>query len=484
MNTSTLNPGLGVPRDPGWVSQVGSATLLMWACAGTVSAVGLIFAAFDALGGLRFPDQAHRLLLLFLWATVFPVPGLAWSALQAQRKVWCGRVTPRAALHQARQTWIRTLVLSSACAVTSLWGVVLLAPPSEGVVGSLLFIAGHLVGMMTLLTLASAAWRGLLPGVWVLPGALGLIFLVAMPAEEWSRWVSAEGWRAAVLTGLLAMPLVAAKLLRAAVHDDPRHREPRMAPGQDPSLHARWTRFRREWLDRFQALDLSARGVMAGVWSQLPQQVINGKEEGLLFMPWQSSMTFTGVYRLLVYVLIALVMLRSPSLHWRSLLAPGAHRRDRLGWQVAWSTWLSMVIAIAMLLAFSGLWLLVAEGAGWARWAEVPQLFIRYMPLWMIDMALATALATCLRGWAGSLGRALGLYVAFLAAVGLVHLTVYLKTGVGVPEIGSRGPVYVAITITLTVMALWAARHAWARTDLGELRRRQREQERRDGALS
>jgi len=461
------------------VDMVSTWGLALWIAAGTVAIVGLMLGLQVALTGTTMPPSWLRTISLLLWLCLLPLPGLAFGALQAQRAVWVGRVAPRHALAVAQAAWRLTLGTGLALTLLPLLLLGVMALPPDAAAAFALFGSGLMLGTVALGTLASAAWRGLVPSVWVLPGVCALVAspVVWTTMPEIQAWQAAEGWRAAVLVMLAASPALAWAVLRQALSPDggALARQPLAEPGRAHSLQARWQRLAHEWGGRLRALDGgSTVAIMGGLWGQLPQQFFNRNPEGLVFMPWGSSLTPLGGYRLLVLTMLALVMLRSPSLHWRHQLAPGATLRTRLGWEVAVHTWWMLVLVLGASLGLTALLTVWWADDGAQLWQAAPTLVARYVPLLLLDLALATALATLLRGWAGSLGRALWALAGLCGVWGLLHLALGLITGQATPVLLHRDVSYVALVALLIVVLLAINQRVWQRVDLGALIRASR----------
>jgi hypothetical protein len=451
---------------------------LLWMLTGAVAIVGLVMGLQTALTGAALPPSWLRTMSLLLWLCLLPLPGLAFSRLQAQRAVWVSRVAPRPALISANKAWQLTLRIGLALSLLPLLLLGVMGLPPRGAAGFALFSSGLMLGTVGLGTLASAAWRGLVPSVWVLPGVCALAaspLVWATPAQA-QAWQAAEGWRAAVLLVLAASPALAFAVLREALRlDGGVVARPVAEDANGHSLQARWQRVWHEWGGRLRALDGgSALGMLGGLWGQLPQQFINRNPEGLMFMPWGSSFTPLGGYRLLAFTLLALALLRSPSLHWRHHLAPGAALRSRLGGEVALYTGWMLVLLLGVLLGLAALLTVWWASDGAQLWQAAPSLIARYVPLLLLDLTLATALATVLRGWAGSLGKALLALLGLFALAGTLHIGLWLITGQTRPVLMQRDMGYVVIIALLIAALLAINRRVWLRVDLGALIRASR----------
>lgn len=461
-------------RGTGWLGQVSGWALVLWSVAVLASVVGVAMAVYAARSGVPLAPGSLRLVTLFLWAALLPVPGLAWAHFQGQCEVWRARVSPQRPLRQVKRVWWRTLGCTALVAILPLWLMAWLGLPPDGSAGFSLYSLSLMLALLSLLTVSAAAWRGMLAEVWVVPGWFVLAFFVLMPEDGWARWAAAEGWRAGVLGLLLTTPALAWGLLRRALRDDLSSRAVGSRPPRRPSLRDRWQRWQEDGAGRLRALDGGAAGALGAIWGQLPLQIVRQQEEGLLFMLWQSTMTISAVVRLLAFTCFALVMLRGPALHWRHLLAPGAVLRSRLGWQVALSTWLLQIAVLLAIVVATWLVMFWLEPGRALSWAQGAALAARYLPVWLLELAFATALATLLRGAAGSLLRAGAALAGLVIVCVAVYLGHYLQTGSTTLTIGVRGPEYVAVLAALTLVTLLAAQRVWARADLGALLRSSR----------
>ena len=96
------------------------------------------------------------------------------------------------------------------------------------------------------------------------------------------------------------------------------------------------------------------------------------------------------------------------------------------------------------------------------------------MPLLLLELALATVLATVLRGWAGSLGKASWALIGLLVLAGTLHLGLWLTTGQALPVLLQRDGRYVALVALLVAALLAINQRVWQRVDLGALIRASR----------
>lgn len=480
MTDTSLTRPRAIARAPlAWSDMVSGSAMVLWMLAGAVAAAGTVMALVHAVAtDAPFPPSWLRTISLLLWLCLLPLPGLALGTLLAQRAVWAGRVAPRPALQAVGAAWRWTLGLGLALTLLPLWllAVLVLPPPAAGALA--LFSSGLMLGTLALGSLACAAWRGLISSAWVLPGLGALVatpWVWATPAEA-QAWQAATGWRAAVLLALAASPVVAVRVLREALRSEPGVAcRPVSANTPNRSLQARWQRWQHEWGGRLRALDAgSAAGMMGGIWGQLPQQFINRNPEGLMFLPWGSSFTPLGGYRLLLFTMLALVLLRSPSLHWRHLLAPGAGLRPRLGWEVAVNSYGLLVLMLGLVLGLFALLTVWWADDGAQLWQAAPTLVLRYVPLLLLDLALATALATLLRGGSRSLGQAFAALLVLMGAWGLLHVALWLITGHAMPVLLHRDGRYVVLVALLVAALLAVNQRVWQRVDLGALIRASR----------
>ncbi len=471
MSTAVKGPPIPSATEAGWLNEVGMTVWLMWALSGLTAFVAWAVTSYVVSADSSFSVGGYRLMLLVLWSSLVIAAGRAWADLQDQRAVWQARVSPRRPVQAARRVWRATLGCTAGIALLPAWTVALLAPPPGGAPAFLLFSAAAMLGSLSSMTLLTAAWRGELHSRWALPCGLWLGGFVLMPEAEWARWAAAEGWRAGVLLLALALPALASALLHPALRDDALLPSAVAGRPHRASLRARWQRWHDEGTSRLRALDGSARGGLLAISAQIPGQVLQHQEEGLLFMPWHSTVTMGGVARLLALSVFALLMMRSPSLHWRHFLAPGAVLRPRLGWQIALSTALAQLLSLGSIMAVTWGGLVWFSPDRALSWPEVTALAARYLPVWLLDLAFATALATLLRGWAGSLERAFTVLFALLLVCGAVYLGLSVYHRQPMPILGVRDGSYAALVGALTLLLLLAAQRVWSRADLGALLR-------------
>lgn len=473
-------------RDLRWMDSAARPAVVAWVLMAAVMVLGTVLALQSACNGAAFPDNWHRLLTAVTWVLLLPISGAAWGALQAQRSVWHARVAPGRALRSARRAFSRTLAVSLALAVLPLALIALLAPPLTSFASHGFLVTALMTGTLSLGLIAAAAWRGQIRATWAWPGLLALLALspALLGEEGWAQWQQPEGWRNALLVAFLASPGLAAWLTwphcaaEAPARPSPWRAllaEPHSGRGSEDGLRGRLLRLKARASERFRLLDKGGlAGAMSGFSWQLPQQIINGRSEGLLFMPWGSEITPLDVYRWLLLALVPLALTSSPSLHWRHLLAPGGALRHQLGAQIATTTFVLVVTFMGSVTAAIGLGVLLLADDGSARWHLVPLLVARYGPALLLELALATMLATTLRGFAGSSGRAVFALLALGTGWGVVHGAIYLLSGEARVVLGHRDEVWVAAML-LAVAALWPlAGRAWRRTDLAALLRNSR----------
>ena len=107
-------------------------------------------------------------------------------------------------------------------------------------------------------------------------------------------------------------------------------------------------------------------------------------------------------------------------------------------------------------------------------WSQIPGLLWRYVPVLTIELALAVALATLLRGWAGSVVDATVSLLAASLVWGLLLVVVYAANAEQLPVFMRRDWNYLLLVGTAAALCTWAATRVWARADLGELMRSSR----------
>ncbi|MCU0774075.1 MAG: hypothetical protein MUC74_06085 [Ideonella sp.] len=447
---------------------------VLWVLSAAVAIVATMIALHTAIAGGQLPRDTHHLMCVALWVLLLPWPGLALGRWQQQRNVWVARVAPTPMLRSLRSGWGSCLAATAAVAVLPVWLVAALAPPPGGAPGFMLWAAGLMLGTLAAGTLASAAWRGLVASVWLLPGmAIIVAGAVVMNLDaERAAWQAADGWRALILLLLVLSPAATLWLLRDLLTVDGRTRLGHALRATEHSPQARWGRLRAEWQAHFRSVDGgSGLALLGGLSGQLPQQFWNRQPEGLMFMPWDSTVTPLGIYRLLFFTLLALSMISSRTLHWRCLLAPGAAWRARLGVEVAASTWLLVVLVLTVLFGAAGALTIAWSDDGEALWQSVPDLLLRYLPVLLLELALACALAALLRGWAGSYERAALALLGIGIAVALGLLALWILTGHSLPVLLHRDARYVVGLLLLTLALLLWNRRIWRRADFGALMR-------------
>jgi lysylphosphatidylglycerol synthetase-like protein (DUF2156 family) len=95
-----------------------------------------------------------------------------------------------------------------------------------------------------------------------------------------------------------------------------------------------------------------------------------------------------------------------------------------------------------------------------------------WLPVLLVDLALAACLTAALAPL-HLRHRGLGPLVALAVMVGLVQLVLWQGFDVANPTLMQRDGTWLATVAAACAALLWAARRAWARVDLSELRRQQ-----------
>ncbi|MBL8327757.1 MAG: hypothetical protein JNJ71_02825 [Rubrivivax sp.] len=469
-----------------------SGVAVLWVLAGALATVGLILGVQTALSDVPFPASWHQGLTLAMWALVLPVPGLAWDALQAQRAVWRARVSPRAAVKAAERAFRRTLgwTLTLALLPLALIGLMTLPLPQATLNAAGLWAL--MAGSMSFGLLFAAAWRGDLPAAWAWPWIMILIAVpvTLLPAASWALWAAAEGWRGAVMLAMGLAPLAAlgwsARTEQNLNAVDRGGRAGRgdavsIAPGLPPEMRGLRARIAgwKQWLKAHVSPIDGPWGIsMAGyIVSQLPQQLMMRREEGLLFRSWGSEVTVTVGYRVGFLALWVVMLTASPALHWRHLLAPGGSLRQRLGHQIIFTTWLLVTGVLAIMLAVVGGGILLFSSDRAELLVQLPSLLLRYAPLFLLDLWLACALAAVVRALAGTQLRAVFAFIGLIGVWGLTHLLLLAVLGSPMQPWGTRNAWALIVTLMLIGLLHALAQQAWARADLSALLRSSRERE-------
>ena len=463
----------GHGRRLSWSDQASSAGLMLGVIALGLAVLTLLVGIQAALTGEPLATSWYRNLSLALWFTLLPIPGQAWAALQAQRKVWVSRAAPAQGVRSVvRSFWI-TLGVMGSMTVLPLLALVCLAPPPAGIGPAVLLVIGLMGGALSASVVVAAAWRGELPAVWLLPAMAVQVILpvLVFPEAHWASWQAAEGFRAAVLAVLAVSPAVTLALLRPLMTLQSVTR----SLGVTQALRTTPRQWFRSLTERLNYVDgASSIGIAGGLWGHLPQQFFNRQPDGLMFMPWGSTFTTAGPWRLLILTFLASMLLSTPALHWRHLLAPTGVVRSSLGWRIWLTTNLFVVGLLFLALTPVGLGVLMLSDDSADLWPRVPELLLNYVPPLLLDLALATALAALIRGWAGSQGRTLMVLVSLALLWGLVHLLIAVWTGQGKFVLMQRDGSYALLSLVATACCVWGATRTWSRADLGELLRRSR----------
>jgi uncharacterized membrane protein len=192
---------------------------------------------------------------------------------------------------------------------------------------------------------------------------------------------------------------------------------------------------------------------------------------------WGETLDWRYIVRLLLLSYMALVLLQSRDLHWRRLLAPGGTHRPSIGWRIFVSS-LSGNLLIAAVLTGLCCALVAAVSAYTGNFSLLAAVqWPAFVAAMACDLALATALAVVLRGFAGSKEAAL------LWEVSLLTLTVGVTAAWSFWDFGPE-PTFTWQRNSTHALALLAAllllrllmQRAWQRADLVRLLTHAREQ--------
>lgn len=412
-----------------------------------------------ALGGLGT--------LPLMLGAALPVPLAIVSALLEARRVTLGRVAPRGFLGSdaagaSRLLAVTCLLAGAPSALMLWWASGSVAPPAT------LLLPWALASVaLALMLMQGAAWHGLAPALWLVAPFVAVAGVLA-----WG-W---PGLRAALdhagplahATMLAALPLawrwLRGRLSTAArFAPSPQRRTPRQ------HVAAITTAFTERW----RYVDARAQGsVIAVFW--IPHVLSMNSFQGSSFWTtaWGADITAWYLPRLLALTLIATLLLRSPRMHWRWLLAPTGRFRQGLGQRIVAST---LGLLFGLVLVVASLAALLALALGSLDATQTLPLAWKYGAPWALDIVLAVALAAWLRALMRSLMATVMLQTSGLA------IWLLMAWGLGWPPrateaaaLWQRDAAHAVATLVLAALFTALANRAWARADLDPLGREPR----------
>lgn len=475
----------GVPAI--WPDRVFGWLVISGTLAACISVLSVVVALLSAFAGRPFSMVWVALVFTATSILLAPLPLLTLPALRAEGRVLNARRAPAAVWRHrvARHNgMVGAALLVAALALVLLR---LLATPAPSVVQALLpgALLCALGGAMVLL---SAAAERLLPP---LAGAGLLVALVvavqhggSFAALAWTTGAGAMPGQVSAGQALLVcvlgaslLPLSLAAVQRrliGAVAAQPLA----AGPGQaGPSWPRQLADTLRRHFERWRQIDGPAIG---GLWvvvlSQLPSNIGTSmsKPDAGFLQPWDSTVTAMHGLRLLLLTALALAALRADGLHWRYLLAPTGRFRRTLGPRIVGSTLLFMALSMALVLCVLALLWMLLPFLPEVPWPRLPGASLAYGVPLLVDLMLATALATWLRGAAGSAGRAFVVLATAVLAFAALSLGFALWPG-AVPlhqqVLWTRGWGHMACQLLLALVFTLAAQRAWRRADLAPLAR-------------
>lgn len=440
-------------------------------------------------GGSGWNPAWNRFHALMVALCVAPLPFLLDGSMDAER-LWRRRAAPLGVWRRNRANLWSFAVVVVLVALLPLVALALMAPSPAGAWAHLGWTLTWFCAALGSGALFSLLWRGGSGGgvsrLWdgwraapatLLVMALWLMVMQALlDTGHWVAWLEGQGWRSWGRWVLMAAGCAGCGLWWVA-----REARDGLAEPDAPAIAApRGWRARLETLSAYLYAQTRSMGPTGNVmvvvvgtqFNTWLQPLDNGQFKN--FPTLGSELSYAALYMIMLMSLLASSLLAGVSLHWRDVLAPGRSRRLQWGWSVAAWTWARMVLLMLLWLAvLAGLKLLfptfIGGRSSLSEWLGAAG---SWLPVLLVDLALAACLTAALAPL-HLRHRGLGPLVALAVMVGLVQLVLWQGFDVANPTLMQRDGTWLATVAAACAALLWAARRAWARVDLSELRRQQ-----------
>lgn len=429
----------------------GPAAVVYWAFACVLLPATLIIAIGQAvMFGSVSSSWLHAIVWLQL-AVLLPLPIIQLGGLMHWSSLLRARAAPLRDLpHQVNEAisgillaWLAMLVVDA-----------LLVWLCRDAAATGAIVIGHmaLLSLATaLVTLAYAAWRGVLRREW-----LWLLVVFVSWAQwqgGWSIFDSLPAGAALVLLCLLPITLAwVAAPLKTSQFQLQGHEAPQ-------EQYRRWN----EQFDRRMTLiEVQSTGVITQniiVLSMLNSNVV-------IFGYWGDGVSAWYVTEIAMLGAMANGYLRCKDLHWRNLLTPNGLDRRHLASSTLQSTLAGLLPAMVIFAILGIDWGRWVEGLDWSQ--ALRRVALNGVSLGG-DVLLATSLAVLVRGWLPSGNKAMWFWACVLVAG--FPLTLALAHPAKPPVLWHRDWAHFWGSLAVgCIVTLWANR-VWARTDLWSLLR-------------
>jgi hypothetical protein len=447
----------------------------LWLTALGVLALAALLLSLDrASGSLGFSATLHGWLLTIGAVLLSPVPFFTLDRLQAQRRVWLGRLAPRGVWLALLADHRRDLLASWALVALPLMAWRGIGRPAGEAWAQTALAAGStatlLAGVLGAALITAAGLSTILATRWAAFGALGMTALLAEGAGV-AASTPGHGDEAALASAFMvlggALPLLALRHIEAGLAVW--HITPEGAP---LSWWARRAALGARLSERWRLVDRPATkgSLLTVMLTQLPNNLATSNADARFLQAWGSTVTVGHGLRLACMVLVAHFSLRCIDMHWRVHLLPGGSGRRWLGLRIIGSTVMTVLVTLVLLLALT--WLgfsLFLPAAITPGWSALPALIAAYTPPLLADLCLAVSLAAWLRARHRPAGQ-LAWTWAVLVVSALLIVAVLSRVWAW-PALWTRGYVHHAIEFTLAAGFAMLANRAWQAVDLGELMR-------------
>ena len=429
----------------------------------------------------------NRFHALMVALCVAPLPFLLDGSMDTER-LWLRRVTPLGVWRRNRSGLWSFGALVLAIALLPLVVLALIAPSPAGTGSGLLWTLTWFTAWLGSLGCLSALWRSASTGgkegmgnrLFTVPVLMVVLVMwiavtqALLATEHWTAWLEGLGWRGwsrwalLIFGGAGCVVWFLARQTRDGTHG---------TSDLDGTGHQGW----RARIDAVAAYLFAQTRSIGPAGSTIA--VVVGTQFNTWLTPLEngqfknfptvgSELSYVALYMLLMLTMLASSLLAGASLHWRDVLAPGRGRRLSWGWSVAAWTWVRLVLLLMLWLAVLAVLKLVFPDfiGGRSSFGDWLGAVGAWLPVLLVDLALASCLAAALVPWSLKHSGA-GPLVIMAFAVAAVQLVLWRTFDAANPVLIRRDGMWLFVMGAACAVLLGVARHRWARVDLSQLRR-------------